>query len=204
MEDRRPDPRAQPPHYNGYHPQFTVGDTSTEDVPLAHERADWLKERLDELKAALEIANEKIKEFYDHAKDINTDRPSKKLSAKRVGPFEVIRKVGTHAFEVRLPPTMKIHPVFHISKLFLKKEDPFNQEPIPLPPEIAPGGEEEYEVDHILSSRRHRGAIQYYVSWKGYGPEENTWEPYEHLTNAQEELQVFHRQHPRALKDPRA
>ncbi|QQP38173.1 Chromobox -like protein 5, partial [Caligus rogercresseyi] len=37
--------------------------------------------------------------------------------------------------------------------------------------------EEEYIVDHIIDKRIRNGKTEYYLAWKGYGPEENTWEP---------------------------
>jgi len=37
--------------------------------------------------------------------------------------------------------------------------------------------EEEFQVDRLLDKRTKNGKIEYLLSWKGYGPEENTWEP---------------------------
>ncbi|KAG6890473.1 hypothetical protein C0992_001330 [Termitomyces sp. T32_za158] len=59
-----------------------------------------------------------------------------------------------------------------------------------------------YKVDHILDSRLVRGRPHYLVRWKGYGPEDNTWEPQHHLNNALDKLQIFHQQHPEKPRDP--
>ena len=46
-----------------------------------------------------------------------------KLSPRYVGPFEILKKVGTVAYELALPPHMQhIHNVFHVS--MLKKYNP--------------------------------------------------------------------------------
>src|SRR3979490_2978708 len=50
--------------------------------------------------------------------NIQTTRPSKKLSEKYLGPFKIIAQVGSVSFTLRLPENMRaIHPVFHVSML---------------------------------------------------------------------------------------
>ena len=44
-----------------------------------------------------------------NVKNIRTRRPSRKLYNKRHGPYEVKARVGTHAYRLELPNTMKIH-----------------------------------------------------------------------------------------------
>ncbi|QRV87030.1 Retrotransposable element Tf2 protein [Ceratobasidium sp. AG-Ba] len=201
----------------GFHPKFAVGDKEGQGLMIADDHAEWLQKGYDELKAALTVSQERMKEYYDRKhrapenikvgdhvwldnRNIQSQRPACKLSAKRIGPFKVLAKIGKHAFKLELPHTLKIHPVFPIALLSLKKEDPYGREPPQPPPEVTPEGDIEYEVEQVQDSRRHRGKIQYYVKWLGYN--EWTWEPYEHLTNAKEMIADFHRRHPNALRHP--
>jgi len=114
---------------------------------------------------------------------LRTERPSKKLDHKRVGPFPILDKVGTHAYRLRLPETMKVHNVFHVSRLTFAREDPYPGQVAPPPPPVVVEGEDEYVVEEVVDSRwRGRGRnrkLQYKVKWQGY--EELTWEPAENL-----------------------
>ncbi|MBW0534910.1 hypothetical protein O181_074625 [Austropuccinia psidii MF-1] len=52
------------------------------------------------------------------SKNIKTTRPTKKPSKRWLGPFEVIKKIGSHAYHLKLPQKWKsVHPVFHVSLL---------------------------------------------------------------------------------------
>jgi hypothetical protein len=130
-------------------------------------------------------------------KNIKTTRPLQKLDYKKYGPFEVIKEINENAFQLKLPPALsRIHDVFHVSLLEIAKDDPFPQRNIPPEPPIIIDGENEYEVDQILDSRRFNRSVNYLVSWKGYGPEENTWEPHKHLKNCSDKLVDFHLKFP--------
>ncbi|QRW08917.1 Transposon Tf2-1 polyprotein [Ceratobasidium sp. AG-Ba] len=192
-------------------------DKEGQGLAIADNHAEWLQKGYDELKAALTVSQERMKEYYDRKhrapeeikvgdqvwldnQNIQSQRPARKLAAKRIGPFKVLAKIGKQAFKLELPHTLKIHPVFPVALLSLKRDDPYERDPPQPPPEVTPEGDIEYEVEQVQDSRRHRGKIQYYVKWLGYN--EWTWEPYEHLTNAPELIADFHRRHPRALRHP--
>ena len=40
---------------------------------------------------------------------------------------------------------------------------------------------EVYVVETILDKKIKDGKVLYFLAWKGYGPEENTWEPKENM-----------------------
>jgi hypothetical protein len=52
-------------------------------------------------------------------RNIQTKQPSTKLDHKKLGLFKIKRIIGLVNYELVLPKTMNIHPVFHISLLEL-------------------------------------------------------------------------------------
>ncbi|KAM4056914.1 chromatin organization modifier domain-containing protein [Hirsutella rhossiliensis] len=54
--------------------------------------------------------------------------------------------------------------------------------------------DQEYEAEQILDTRKQGQQQEYLVKWKGYGPEENTWEPTKHLTHCGSLLRQFNQQ----------
>ncbi|KAG5726085.1 hypothetical protein E4T56_gene1635 [Termitomyces sp. T112] len=135
--------------------------------------------------------------------NLKTWRPSIKLDHKRLGPFKILQKVSTHAYKLDLPPGLKgLHPVFHIRLLERHAPDPFpGQRPSRQPP-VKVEDEYHYEVDEILDSRIVHGRLQYLVRWKGYGPEDNMWEPQKNLDRAPDKLWDFHQQNPAKPQNP--
>ena len=62
------------------------------------------------------------------------------------------------------------------------------------PPPNLVEGNEEYEVEAILSHRPDKNReTTYLIKWKGYDSSENSWEPESNLTNAEEEPDDYKR-----------
>jgi hypothetical protein len=54
---------------------------------------------------------------------IPNDSVARKLGPQRVGPFSILRKIGSLAYELDIPDKWKIHPVISVSHLEPAKTD---------------------------------------------------------------------------------
>ncbi|XP_075080344.1 uncharacterized protein LOC142165863 [Nicotiana tabacum] len=103
-----------------------------------------------------------------------------KLSARYFGPYEVIRKIDSVAYELRLPLGSKIHPVFNVSQLKKKiGEKTFATQD---PPYCTNDGQILTELLKILERRmvkkKNKAVVEVLVQWANLAPEEATWEEY--------------------------
>jgi len=88
-------------------------------------------------------------------KNIQSNRPSKKLDNKRYGPFRVLKDIGSGAFQLELPEGWMIHNVFNEDLLTRCVEPKFKgQHKEPAPPLIIINEEEEYEVEEVWKHRK--------------------------------------------------
>jgi hypothetical protein len=198
----------------GYHPRLTIGIPNLQNH-AAQMKATELRHLHDYLKQQIMIVNESYSQHTNqnrepepedwdvgtlvwlNSKNIKTKRPSKKLDYKRLGPFPITKKISTHAYRLKLPSTMRgIHDVFHVNLLSKVYPEEYPNRHQPPPDPILVDDNLEYEVEEILDSRRVGKGIQFLVRWKGYGPEEDTYEPLKNLSNAKDALEQFRRLHP--------
>jgi hypothetical protein len=89
-----------------------------------------------------------------------------------------------------------VHPKFHVSKLRQFESDAIGERATGTPVAIQLKDGEEWEVEEILDKRKKGKGVQYLVSWKGFGPQENSWEPEANLKNCQELRETFNQQFP--------
>jgi hypothetical protein len=113
---------------------------------------------------------------------------NKKISTKQEGPFLIEEKLGPVTYRLRLPKTWKIHPVFHAILLSPYRETEVHGPNFMKPPPDLIKGEYEYEVEQILKHRRQGRTTAYLIWWKGYQPQDDSWELERNLTNAVEVL----------------
>ena len=198
----------------GYNPRSTFGPSDTlVNSPTAHSFTVDLSKLHKFLQGEIKKANKASAEAFDKhrteipnfsvgnkvwlsTKHIKTARPAKKLDHRFLGPFKISEKISSHAYRLTLPPTMKIHNVFHVQLLEPFVDNTINNRIQPPPPPIEVEGQEEYEVEAILDSkidRRYAESRQYLVKWVGYN--DTTWQWPSDLANATNILAEYNAKH---------
>ena len=112
-----------------------------------------------------------------------------KLRRRWIGPFSIPEVISLVTYWLDLPPTWRIHLVFHVSNL--KRFDHSEEfKRVEGPPSlIAVDGEEEFKMEAILRHKGRGARHLYKVLWKGYPITETSWEPESHLDNAPQILE---------------
>lgn len=118
----------------GYHPRFN-SLTGSSGRPAADDFVQHIQRVPEALRDNLVQAKDSQARFYNKDKrvtttynpgdlvwlsrrNLKTKRPNNKLDVRRLGPFRVIRMVGSNAAELELPrPLQRLHPVFNVSLL---------------------------------------------------------------------------------------
>jgi len=110
----------------------------------------------------------------------DTKKQRGKLMPRFIGPYQVKELHGPVAVNLALPKNLgKIHPVFHISlvKPFTVRKGTKPTAPPPILLDEDVYYELEKVVNHKLIKRGNKVVRrEFYIQWKGYEPEYNTWE----------------------------
>ncbi|XP_059284782.1 uncharacterized protein LOC132038074 [Lycium ferocissimum] len=108
-----------------------------------------------------------------------------KLSPRYIGPYEITKRVGKVAYELRLPAEMSMaHPVFHISMLRLYKPIPshvLNHEQIEIDEALYYEKEPVQNLDRQVRRLRTKDVVSVKVLWRNHNTEETTWEAEEDM-----------------------
>jgi len=177
-------------------------------VESATKFVERMKKVHEEAEAALRKTQEKMKRYTDRerkemekwkkgdrvllsTKDlVFKERPSKKLTKRYVGPYTIKEVVSSNAVKLRLPSSMRIHPVVNVSWIMRYKEQVKRQKK-KEGKSVEVERVEEWEVEKILNKKKMRGVVKYLIWWKGFTAEGDTWERKENLKNMEELIEEF-------------
>jgi hypothetical protein len=196
----------------GYEPRADISNVPTSIPVLELRREVWKRAREDAHKFIIQAqarwaqSKKEGRTFKEgdqvwlEGRNLHLDQPSAKLAPKRHGPFVVKRVLSPITYQLTLPHQWKIHDVFHVDLLTPYIETDFHGPNYTRPPPDLIDGEEEYEVESVLKSRRYgRGRkVQYLVKWKGYTDSDNEWVNWDDM-HADEALAEFKRRWPQAI-----
>ena len=173
----------------GYHPNITVQPECDIASSWACNFAIDLDELQSTLKAEISMAQQHYQKSTDawcsptpdfkvgnkvfiKAKFFRTTQPSKKLSKKYLGPYEIIVQPGTLSFTLYLPESMhSVHPVFHVSMHEPTTSNTFSERIQLASTPVIIDGEPEYEISRIVDSKidcQWACKLLYKVIWLEY------------------------------------
>jgi hypothetical protein len=124
------------------------------------------------------------------------NQPSAKLRHRFLGPFKVLEVVSPVSYRLELPASMRVHPVFHVSRLLPWIETPPDLPTRQIPDQQIPSAKdyvygEAYEAHSITdakimvdpASRVKALSLFFRVKWSPpyHDPSHDTWEPYKNV-----------------------
>lgn len=90
-----------------------------------------------------------------------------KLAARFFGPFKIVEKIGLVAYKLDLPPSSRVHPIFHVS--LLKKAVLSSTADQALPPELELDANDLPSPEEILAVRsvtqEGKSVVQWLIRW---------------------------------------
>ena len=150
------EPQAYPPIRKTFLPalesHLTTLDEARKEALAAHEIAQWImRERVTRTFSPWKVGDK----VWLEATNLCLQYPSRKLTPRCLGPFEISQVLSPIVYRLRLPPTWKVHNIFHVTLLSLYKQTDTHGPNFSTPPPDLIGSEEEYEVETIIS---HKGS----------------------------------------------
>jgi len=139
-----------------------------------------MKKIHEEAEAALRKTQEEMKRYADRGRKemeawkkgdrvllstkdlVFKERPSKKLMERYVGPYTIEEVISSNVVKLKLPSSMRIHPVVNVSQIVHYKEQVKEQKKEEGKP-IEVEGVEEWKVEKILNKKKIRGVVKYLI-----------------------------------------
>jgi hypothetical protein len=182
-------------------------------LETAEQMAEDLRNKRDEARDSIIVAQRKQKKYYDVSKGtkefevgdlillkFNRFAPGYRAPknhnhklAPLATPLRITEKLSPLSYRVALPTGSKIHDVISIAHLRRYRGTTDDIRTLPVTVE----DKEEYEVERIDGERINTtGSVEYLVKWLGYGENERTWEPASHLQHTDEIIATWRANRP--------
>ena len=152
----------------GYQPEFLPPMDFMSTFPSMEDHVKTLEQIRTEVSAALAVASEIMKHkgpstlshtfttgqlVWLEGTNIKTTHPKAKLAPRRHGPFKILSTSPTNS-RLQLPPSWRIHPMFHNSLLTPYKEtEEHGTNYKHPPPELIDNEDQHYEVENVVDSK---------------------------------------------------
>jgi len=116
----------------------------------------------------------------------------KKLTERYIRPYVVERVVSKNVVKLKLPASMRIHPVVNVSRV-VRYRKPVKEWRMEEPKLVEVDRIEKWEVEKILNMRKVHRIIKYLMCWKEFMAENDIWEKKKDLENAKKLVDEFKR-----------
>ncbi|KAE8665117.1 cytochrome P450 78A7-like [Hibiscus syriacus] len=159
--------------------------------PSAHNVAKEWHEQHDLARACLHKAGKRTKKWADRKRRDG-------LVRRYEGPFRIVKRVGTMAYKLELPPTIRAYPVIHVSLLkpyHQDTEDPDRGKSHRAPVGVAVSYDKEIQdiqAERVIRRPGHCPRHEYFVLWKGQPECEGSWEHAEGLWQFKNRIDQYH------------
>jgi hypothetical protein len=219
--------RMQQEQFMGMVASASAMRTPIANVPAASKFARDMQRVVDHTKLWLNNARQRMIQQEQHKRKPDPFEPGQyvwlslqnikmqngggnKLMPRYIGPFKITERIGKVSYRLELPPTMRVHNVFHASLLKTWKHRP--GEPL-HPSPILIDEQEEWVVErledrrvktyatrkkkHSADKMRHT-RVEYLVKWQGFDLSYNEWIPESELRrHCNDMVDAYDRRFPR-------
>lgn len=146
---------------------------------------------------SFQVGDQVLLNLADITLPANRTHRSQKLLPRFGGPYTILEQISPVSFHLGLPPTLKIHPVFHVDRLQPYHISPASfghRTPAKPPPELI-DGKEEYEVESIQDHWQMGRHMEYLIKWIEYPQEDSTWQKESDLKHSKQLLTKYKHDH---------
>ena len=113
----------------------------------------------------------------------------RKFGPKFIGPFKIIEVLRRDTYKLKLPPSVRLHPYFHTSKLRPDLKDPSkSRKNVPAEEVLLSDGTVGRLIEKLIDVRQPKKAgteREFRVRWAGCGPRQDLWYPESELKQVQ-------------------